>query len=98
MLDPQYGNVWTNIPDTMIKRAGIKTGDSLSVSISFKDSLVYSGKILFANTFGAVAEGKPLGYVNSLMNFSLAINMGNFAEAFKVGSGADWTISIQTGR
>lgn len=95
VLDPQYGNVWTNIPDTLIKRAGIKTGDSLTVLISFKDSIAYSEKILFANTFGAVAEGKPLGYINSLMNFSVAINMGNFAEAFKIGTGPDWSISIK---
>ncbi len=95
VLDPQYGNVWTNIPDTMIKRAGIKTGDSLSVSISFMDSLVYTDKIIFSSTFGNVAEGKPLGYVNSLMNFSVAINRGNFAETFKIGSGSEWTIRVQ---
>lgn len=98
VLDPQYGNVWTNIPDSVIKRAGIKTGDSLSINISFKDSMVYSGKVPFANTFGAVAEGKPLGYVNSLMNFSLAINMGNFAEQFKIAPGPEWTISAKNDR
>ncbi|MGZ8524567.1 MAG: SAM hydrolase/SAM-dependent halogenase family protein [Chitinophagaceae bacterium] len=95
VLDPQYGNVWTNIPDSIIKRAGIKTGDLLSIRISFKDSIVYSAKVPFANTFGAVAEGKPLGYLNSLMNFSLAINMGNFAEQFKIATGPDWTISVK---
>ncbi len=50
---------------------------------------------MFANTFGAVAEGKPLGYINSLMNFSLAINMGNFSQAFKIGTGPDWLLSIK---
>lgn len=95
VLDPQYGNVWTNIPDSLVKRAGIKSGDSLSVRVSFKDSMVYSSKILFGNTFGAVAEGKPLGYINSLMNFSLAINMGNFAEANKIAPGPDWSVAVR---
>ena len=95
VLDIQYGNVWTNIPDTLIKSAGIKTGDSLSVSISFKDSLVYKDKIIFSSTFGNVAEGKPLGYVNSLMNFSLAINRGNFAADYKIGTGPDWNIEVK---
>jgi S-adenosylmethionine hydrolase len=67
----------------------------LNVAIHFKDSLIYSGNIPFANTFGAVAEGKPLAYVNSLMNFSIAINMGNFAEAHKISSGPDWAISVK---
>ncbi len=98
VLDIQYGNVWTNIPDSLVKRAGIKTGDSLGITISFKDSIIYSGNILFSNTFGDVAEGKSLGYINSLMNFSLAINMGNFAGDFKVSPGSDWTLSIKNAR
>ncbi|MFC0775700.1 SAM hydrolase/SAM-dependent halogenase family protein [Terrimonas alba] len=98
VLDPQYGNVWTNIPDNMIKSAGIKSGDTLDVRIAFKDSTVYAGKVPFANTFGDVPEGKPLAYINSLMNFSVAVNRGNFAQSFHVSSGPDWTLSIKTGR
>lgn len=98
VLDPQYGNVWTNIPDDMVQSAGVKSGDSLSIRIACKDSIVYTGKIPFANTFGDVAEGKPLAYINSLMNFSVAINRGNFAKDFKVGSGPDWTISVKNDR
>jgi S-adenosylmethionine hydrolase len=95
VLDIQYGNVWTNIPDSILKTAGIKTGDSLAVNVSYKDSVVYSGKVLFANTFGEVPEGQPLGYLNSLLNFSVAINMGSFAAIHKVSSGADWNLSIK---
>jgi S-adenosylmethionine hydrolase len=95
ILDVQYGNLWTNIPDSLIKNAGIKTGDSLAVRISFKDSVVYSEKIPFVNTFGGVAEGKALSYMNSLLNFSVAINMGNFAAVHEIGTGPDWTIRIR---
>jgi len=96
VLDIQYGNVWTNIPDTMITKAGIKTGDTLAIEISFKDSVVYFGEILFATTFGDVAEKKSLSYINSLMNFALAINMGSFADAYKIASGPDWSIQIKS--
>lgn len=95
VLDPQYGNVWTNIPSGLLRKAGIKNGDSVLVSIANQDSLVYTGKIPFVNTFGDVAEGKALGYLNSLLNFSLAINMGNFAKKFHVESGAGWTIRVK---
>jgi S-adenosylmethionine hydrolase len=94
VLDPQYGNVWTNVPDSLLRVSGIRNGDSLNVAIRFKDALVYSGKLRLANTFGAVAEGESLAYLNSLMNFSLAINMGSFAERFKIRSGPDWNITI----
>ncbi len=95
VLDPQYGNVWTNIPDSLVMRAGIRTGDSVLVSISYHDSVVYSGRLAFVNTFGDVSAGQPLAYLNSLMNFSLAINMGNFAEQFRVHPGPGWTIHIK---
>jgi S-adenosylmethionine hydrolase len=95
VLDGPYGNVWTNIPDSILKNTGIKTGDSLDIRISFKDSLRYTGRIFFANTFGDVPEGQPLGYINSLMNFSVAINMGNFADRHAIKNGPDWNIQLQ---
>lgn len=95
ILDVQYGNVWTNIPDSLFKTVGIKTGDSLSVRIAFKDSVVYQETIPFVNTFGGVAEGKALSYMNSLMNFSVAINMGNFAGVHKIGTGPEWNIQVK---
>jgi S-adenosylmethionine hydrolase len=95
VLDPQYGNVWTNIPGSLVQQAGIAVGDTVNISVAFKDSLVYSGRMPFVNTFGDVAEGKNLGYLNSLLNFSLAINMGNFSKSFHVESGPGWSISIK---
>lgn len=94
ILDVQYGNAWTNIPDSLIKKAGIAIGDSLSIQILHNDSLVYQDRLKFAHTFGEVAEGKTLGYLNSLMNFSVAINMGNLAEEKKIGSGEGWSTQI----
>ena len=94
ILDIQYGNVWTNIPDSLLRRAGIAIGDSIIVQILHKDSLIYQERMPFVNTFGAVPEGTPLGYLNSLMKFSVALNMGNFAAEKKVGSGIGWTTVI----
>ncbi len=94
VLDIQYGNIWSNIPDSLVQKAGFRTGDSLDVKILHVDSLVYQERILYANTFGEVAEGKPLGYLNSLLNFSVAINRGSLAEKKKIGSGAEWKIEV----
>jgi len=94
VLDIQYGNVWTNINDTLFKQLNFRTGDTVEVRIKNRDSLVYSGRVPYVQTFGGVAEKKPLAYLNSLMNFSLAINMGSFADSFHVSSGKDWSIEI----
>jgi S-adenosylmethionine hydrolase len=93
-LDIQYGNIWTNIPDSLLRRAGYKMNDSIAVQILYKDSLKYAGKMPLVQTFGAVPEGQPLCYFNSLMNWSVAINMGNFAQTHQISHGPDWRVQI----
>jgi S-adenosylmethionine hydrolase len=95
VLDVQYGNVWSNIPDSMIRRAGINYGDSLDVVIINNGHQAYAGRVPFVRTFGDVGDKQVLGYLNSLGNFSLAVNMGSFADSFKVASGAEWSIGLK---
>ena len=95
ILDIQYGNVWTNIDDSTFGRLGIKNGDPLEVFIRKADSLVYHDTVPFANTFSAVPEGKDLAYLNSLMQLSFAVNMGNFSEKYHVYSGPGWRVEIK---
>lgn len=98
ILDVQYGNVWTNIPEKLVQQSGIRYNDSVNVLIYEGTQLKYSGNIPFVKTFDNVPDGQPLCYINSLLNFSLALNMGNFAKKHGIGSGGDWTIEIRNER
>lgn len=95
ILDVQYGNIWTNIPADMFKQLDAKTGDKLTVTIFHNRKKVYQGTMPYCTTFGSVAEGKPLLYLNSLLQVSLALNMGNFSATHKVYSGNEWTVEVQ---
>jgi S-adenosylmethionine hydrolase len=94
ILDIQYGNIWTNIPDDVFKQLNVKTGDSVKVLIYHNNIKKYEGKMPYVETFGSVAKNKPLLYLNSLMQVSFALNMGNFSEAHHIYSGNDWTVMI----
>jgi S-adenosylmethionine hydrolase len=94
VLDVQYGNVWTNIPGELFDRLGISFGGMLTVKIMHNGQVVYTGSMPYEATFGAVAVGQPLAYVNSLLQLSFALNQGNFAAVNKVGSGGDWTVEV----
>ena len=94
VLDVQYGNVWTNIPGELFDRLGVSFGALIAVKILFKGQVVYTGSMPYAATFGAVAVGQPLAYVNSLLQLSFALNQGNFAAVNKVASGGDWTVEV----
>jgi len=95
VLDVQYGNVWTNIDNKTFEKLGIKRGEEVNVKIMSDNKTVYEGRVPFANTFAEVPQGKVVGYINSLMNFSIAINAGSFAEQYKIGSGPDWIIILE---
>jgi S-adenosylmethionine hydrolase len=94
VLDVQYGNVWTNIPDTLFARLNAKPGSVVAVAIYNKRDLVYRGSMPYAQTFGDVPEGKTLAYINSLLQLSFAINQGDFAKTNHVASGNDWNVVV----
>ncbi len=93
--DGTYGNIWTNIDRETFGKLERRTGDPLQIRIRHKDKLVLDLKLPYVTTFGAVEVGEPLLYLNSLDSVSLAINQGNFAEHYQVGSGPDWSIQIR---
>jgi S-adenosylmethionine hydrolase len=95
ILDIQYGNIWTNIDATLFKKLNVKPGNILMISILHKGKKVYEQPVPFEETFGAVGTGKALAYLNSLMNLSFAINMGNFSEKYKVYSGGEWSVTVR---
>jgi S-adenosylmethionine hydrolase len=99
ILDIQYGNLWTNIGQDLWKafNALPHAKNIIVVKISNQQKLVYQGAMPFENTFGGVAVGKPLAYLNSLMQLSFALNQGSMAEKFNIGSGPDWTAEIAWG-
>ena len=51
-------------------------------------------KIKIAKTFGDVKAGEILVYPNSVGQFAVAINMGNFAKTFGVKTGDKITLKL----
>ena len=94
ILDVQYGNVWTNISSDLLKQIQLRYGDVLHFTIYHRNKKVYEGNAPYAETFGEVGKGKPLAYVNSLMQLSFALNQGNFASVYHVSSGSDWSVEV----
>lgn len=95
ILDVGYGNVWTNIPDSLIRRLGIRQDSRLAVVISERKRVIFNGEILFMNTFGDVPVDSILAYSNSLQHLSFGVNQGNFSDKTKVKSGPEWKVSIR---
>lgn len=94
VLDVNYGNVWSNVPQEMFDQLKIKSGEKVRVKTFHNGQLVDDLTAPYVNTFGNVPVGAPLVYINSLMNVSWALNQGNYAAAHKIESGEGWSVEI----
>ncbi|GAB3314124.1 S-adenosyl-l-methionine hydroxide adenosyltransferase family protein [Larkinella ripae] len=94
VLDVQYGNVWSTIPKALFAQLGAKTGEQVRVRIFNKDQKAFDDRVLLVNTFGEAKEDENVAYFNSLLNFSVAVNRGNFAGKYKISSGPDWRVEV----
>lgn len=94
VLDVQFGNVWTNIPKTLFDELHVALGAPLRVRIYHDRTLIDESTAPYRRTFGEVPVGKPLVYINSLLNVAVALNQGSYAAAHKISSGPDWHIEV----
>jgi len=78
-LDGPYGNLVTNVDRDAFDRLGFQLGDSVRVTIGSTEL-----SVPFRRTFGEVAPGGTLLFVDSRGLVSLAINQGNFAEKYRI--------------
>lgn len=78
-VEQPYGNVVTNITPALLDSAGVRVGDTLRVTIGTR-AIVMPWK----NTFSDVATGAPLAVMHSRALLSFSLNMGDFANRFRV--------------
>jgi S-adenosylmethionine hydrolase len=98
VLDVQYGNVWTNIDRATFERLGVAIGEQVAVRIRKGNQQVFKGNMPYVATFGDVSMGETLLYLNSIDNVAFAINWGNFAETYVIGSGPEWGVEVMKKR
>ena len=94
VLDPQYGNVWTNIPASFLDTLQIRPGDRVSLTITEGGTTKVSLTATYAHTFGDVPLGEPLLYANSVGMLAVALNQKDFAATYHIASGPTWRIEF----
>lgn len=95
ILDVRFGSLWTNITREDFLAAGFEIGEKVEVIIQNGPNLVYNNLVVYGKSFADVRISEQIIYVNSLYRMALAINQGNFAKAYSVGTGINWTIEFR---
>lgn len=96
ILDVRFGSLWTSITRDDFYQLQPEFGQRYEVSIYHDQMLAYQNQIVYQHSFGEVAVGSPLIYVNSVYRVGIAINQGSFARAYNVGTGENWHVSIRS--
>lgn len=95
ILDGCFGSLWTNITKEELFTLGVGYGEEVELKITNGSMPVYHNRISYGHSFADVRIGEPLTYVNSLGRMGVAINQGNFARAYSIGTGTHWHIAFR---
>ena len=93
--DPNFGNLWTNIPLELFTRAGFTYGTQLQLTIRHEGEVVFTDRVLFHKSFGYAQKGEVIIYTNELMKIGVAVSQGSFSERYNVGYGSDWEVGFE---
>ena len=93
--DPNFGNVWTDIPLSLCHENGFDFDREYDVTIKHKGEVVFQKRLFFGKSFGYAKKGDPLIYNNEILNIALAVSQGSFTKNYKVGHGKEWTIELE---
>ena len=92
--DPNFGNLWTNIPLSMFTDAGIRYGDGVHTRVLHDGKVMLEAVLPFERSFGYAQKAAVMIYNNELMHISLAVVQGNLTEQYRLGYGSDWQIEF----
>ena len=92
--DPNFGNLWSNIPLESFQKAGFAYGDTIHAIIRHEGEIVFEKDVLFHQSFGFVKKGEPIIYNNELMKISMALSQDNMCKVYNLHFGPEWTVTF----
>jgi len=92
--DPNFGNLWTNIPLEVFQSAGFGYGEHLRLVVRRDGEVVFDQRVPFHPSFGYAPKGEVMIYNNELMRVSVAINQGSLMERYGLSYGPEWQVEI----
>jgi len=90
--DPNFGNLWTNIPLEMFKEFGFKIGDIVKTSIYHNDELMYEWDLPYYDSFGKAKDHSVMIYNNELNKMALAQVVGNLCANYNLTFGPEYKV------
>jgi hypothetical protein len=91
----RLGNIAFSIDRHLFEEISPEYGEKYDVVIRNNNEIAWEGSVPYVKSFGDVPLGDNLLFINSSGRTSIAVNQGNFANKYGIGSGDAWTIEIK---
>lgn len=91
----RLGNISFSIERHLFDEINPVYGEMYDVVIRNNGQTAWEGSLPYVKSFGDVPLGNNLLFINSSGNLSLAVNQGNFADKYGIGSGESWAVEIR---
>ena len=94
IVDPNFGNAWSNIPVAWLKSWNLTSEDKIEVIIQSNgfERVLSCG---FAPTFGHVKPNECVLYHNELDCVAIALNQASFIKTYHISYGPQWSITLR---
>ena len=92
ICDPNFGNLWTNIPLPDFLQAGFRMGDRIHTLIYHKDQIVFDRTIPYYDSFGKAPDRSVMIYNNELNRMAMAEVVGNLCKDYGLSYGQDYKV------
>lgn len=93
--DPNFGNLWTNIPLDTFKELGFKYGDIVKTSIYHNEKLLYKWDLPYYDSFGKAKDHTVMIYNNELNKMALAMVVDNLCKTYDLTFGKDYKVVFE---
>jgi hypothetical protein len=93
VITDRFGNLQTSLDRGFLAGAGIAAGARLRLEAGGRVT-----ELEYAHTFGAVAPGRPLAYIDSAGRLAIAVNRGSAADTLGLTEGTVFTLFITGSR
>lgn len=93
IVDPNFGNAWTNIPLEMFKQK-FNYGDEINTEVKHNDETLFKGSIKFVKVFGDVNKDELLIYNNEKGKIAIALSQNSFIKKYNVYFGNEYKVKF----
>ena len=95
IMDPNFGNLWGNIPKKMFEDFGFKYGDKVKTIIYKNDKEVFNQELYYYKSFSMAEDHTVMIYNNEMNKISIAEVVGNVAKDYNLGYGSEYKVVFE---